>query len=243
MTYCVAVSLDAGIVFASDSRTNAGVDYMTVSSKMHLFTPSPDRLFMLLTAGNLATSQEVVNQIKIDLDNPEARTSLRSVKYLSEAANYVGEISRRAQKEHADALQHAGFNSEATFIMGGQIGTQAHGIYMIYPQGNYIWASPETPYHQIGESKYGKPILDRVIERSLNLEDAARCTLVSIDSTMRSNMSVGPPIEVAIYHKDSLMLGQRLTLNLDSPYYERLQKSWRQGLREAFNHLPKFDWE
>lgn len=243
MTYCLAITLDAGIVFASDSRSNAGVDYVTTFSKMHLFTPAEDRLFVLLSAGNLATTQEVLNRVQVDLDEPGAETSLRTVKYLFDAANYVGNISHRVQKEHVDALQQSGFNAEATFIVGGQVSGQAHGIYLVYPQGNYICASPETPYHQIGETKYGKPILDRVIHQALRLEDAARCALVSIDSTMRSNMSVGPPIEVAIYPKDSFQIANRLSLRPGSAYYELLQRRWREGIRKAFNNLPKFDWE
>ncbi len=243
MTYCLAITLNAGIVFASDSRTNAGVDYVTTFSKMHIFQPTRDRVFVLLTAGNLATSQEVLNRIQVDLDDPEIPTSLRTVKYLFDAANYVGELSHKVQREHADALQESGFKAEATFIVGGQIRDQSHGIYLVYPQGNYISASPATPYHQIGETKYGKPILDRVIAGAMPLEDAARCALVSIDSTMRSNMTVGPPIEVAIYHKDSFQFAHHLSLKSGDAYFSLLQRRWGQGLKKAFKSLPRFDWE
>jgi putative proteasome-type protease len=243
MTYCVAITLNSGIVFASDSRTNAGVDYVTTFSKMHVYQLAKDRLFVILTAGNLATSQEVLNRVQVDLDDAEAKVSLRTVKYLFDAANYIGELSQQAQADHYDALKKSSVSGEATFIIGGQIGSQPHGIFMVYPQGNYIAASPATPYHQIGETKYGKPILDRVIGPTTSLEDAARCALVSIDSTMRSNMTVGPPVELAIYAKDEFQLTHRMTLKPGADYYSTLQKRWNQGLRKAFNSLPRFDWE
>lgn len=243
MTYCVAIHVDRGIVFASDSRTNAGVDYVTTYSKMHLFTPQPDRLFVLLSAGNLATTQEVMNRIQRDLEDPHAQISLRTTKYLFEAARYVGAMNSSVVHEHADELQQSGFNAEATFILGGQIQGHPPAIFLIYPQGNYVSASPETPYLQIGESKYGKPILDRIIDPTIELEDAARCALVSLDSTMRSNISVGPPIELSIYPTDGFHLSHRVSLRNGSQYFASIQKQWNIGLREAFDSLPPFDWE
>jgi putative proteasome-type protease len=242
MTYCLAIKVDDGLVFASDSRTHAGVDYTSVYSKMYRFELG-DRLIVLLAAGSLATTQAVVNQIRRDLQNPEVVSSLHNVHYLFDAANYVGGISVKVQGLHWEPMQRSGFSAEATFILGGQIRGQPHELYLIYPQGNYIMACPDTPYLQIGETKYGKPILDRMVGSTTTLEDAARCALVSLDSTMRSNLSVGPPVELAICRKDSFTIGQYLSLDPSSPFYLSLQKQWAEGIRAAFNLLPRFEWE
>ena len=243
MTYCVAMLLDSGLVFLSDSRTSAGVDYVSVYSKMHTFQLTEGRVFVLLSAGNLATSQAVVNALRRDLADAEAPVSLNSVHFPFDAAHYIGEISVRVQNEHPEVMKKSGVNVEASFILGGQIGLGEHEIYLIYPQGNYISTSDETPYLQIGETKYGKPILDRIVTPQTSLEDAARCALVSEDSTMRSNISVGPPLELLIYRADSLGVDTRLLLKPQSPLYKKLQKTWNEGLRHVFERLPRFDWE
>jgi putative proteasome-type protease len=243
MTYCLGLSLDEGLVFASDSRTNAGVDYVTTHSKMHVFTPAPDRLFVLLAAGNLGTTQEVMNHLQRDLDHPPDGPNLATVRYLFEAAEYIGRLSLEIQQEHGAALSSAGVSGETTLILGGQIAGQAHGLILIYPQGNYIAASPETPYLQIGESKYGKPALDRIVHHQLRLEEGARLALVSLDGTTRSNITVGPPFEVAIYHKDQLVLSQRCTFEEHDPYLIQIRDGWNAGLRAAFDSLPRFAWE
>jgi putative proteasome-type protease len=243
MTYCLAMSLDRGLVFASDSRTNAGVDYVTTFSKMHVFTPEPDRIFVVLTAGNLATTQEVLYRVKRDLDTADAPASLNTVRYLFEAADYLGKVSCEVQHDHSVAMQQAGFSAEGSFIIGGQIRAQPPGLFLVYPQGNFISASPETPYLQIGETKYGKPALDRVIDPSLSLEDGARLALVSLDATMRSNISVGPPFEVSICPRDSFAIAHYLNLKLTSPLLASVRKQWQEGLRRAFKRLPKFEWE
>lgn len=242
MTYCLATKVDSGLVFASDSRTNAGVDYVSTFSKMHVFHWAQDRLFVLLTAGNLATSQAVVNEINRDLEEGK-KTSLRSIEYLFDAADYVGALSVRIQKHHEDAISHSNIRGEASFIIGGQIAGKEPEIYLVYPQGNYIKASPETPYLQIGENKYGKPILDRIITPQTSLAQAARCALVSLDSTMRSNVSVGPPLELLAYEAGSLTPGHHLKLELESALYKNLQKRWNEGIHRAFEKLPHFDWE
>lgn len=243
MTYCLAIKVDDGLVFASDSRTNAGVDYVSTYKKMFVFGVPGERLIVLIASGNLATTQAVINAIQRDLDDASAKESLNTFHYLFDAAHYVGQISRRIQTEHAPSLKEDGIGVEASFILGGQIHGRDPNIYLIYPQGNYIAASNETPYLQIGETKYGKPILDRIVRTRTTLEDAARCALVSIDSTMRANISVGPPIELAIYQKDSLTLGQQRTFDYGSPLFQQLQKRWSEGLRRAFDRLPRFDWE
>ena len=183
MTYCIGYWLEKGLVMVSDSRTNAGVDYISSYSKMHVFQPSSDRLFVLLAAGNLATTQAVISWIRRDLDRPAevfvaGGRDLRSCDYLFEAAAYVGRVSVAVQQENASALQQAGASAGASFILGGQIAGEAHGLYLIYPQGNAIMATRETPYLQIGETKYGKPPLDNVGHSNLSLEDAARLCLM-----------------------------------------------------------------
>ena len=243
MTYCLAIKVKDGLVFASDSRTSAGVDYVSVYSKMHTFQLTEGRVFVLLSAGNLATSQAVVNALRRDLADAEAPASLNSVHFPFDAAHYIGEISVRVQNEHPEVMKKSGVNVEASFILGGQIGLGEHEIYLIYPQGNYISTSDETPYLQIGETKYGKPILDRIVTPQTSLEDAARCALVSEDSTMRSNISVGPPLELLIYRADSLTIDTRLLLKPQSALYKKLQKTWNEGLRHVFERLPRFDWE
>ncbi len=242
MTYCVAVELDGGLVFASDSRTNAGVDQISTYSKMHLFEVSAERVFVLLTAGNLATTQAVINQLKRDIED-SAEESLHTVKHMSEAAEYLGRVNRTEQEKHDEALSRSGFKADASFILGGQIDGEAPAIFMIYPQGNFITSSAQTPFLQIGESKYGKPILDRIISHETSLGDATRCALVSIDSTMRSNVTVGPPIEVLVYAKDSFSFEHYLCLETDHPYLIELKKAWDENIKKAFAELPLFDWE
>lgn len=244
MTYCLAIKTNSGIVFASDSRTNAGIDYIRTYSKMFTFSKPDDRILVLLASGNLATTQAVVNSIQNDIED-EAPTNLFSCRYLHDAARYIGEISRKEQLQHAAAFQDSGGggSTSATMILGGQIVGRPPEIILIYPEGNYISASPETPYLQIGETKYGKPILDRIITNTTSLEDAARCAMVSLDSTMRANLSVGPPLELSIYRSDSLATPVHRVFKLQSPFIKSLQKSWGEGLQRAFKRLPRFDWE
>ncbi|MGM7318895.1 peptidase [Idiomarina sp. ST10R2A5] len=243
MTYCLAIRVNKGLVFASDSRTNAGVDYVAVYSKMYRFSWPGERTVVLLSAGSLATSQAVVNAINSDLEDPNAAFNLRKGKHLYDVASYVGNLSQKEQQQHAPALEKSNASGEASFILGGQIAGKACEIYMIYPQGNYISASEDTPYLQIGENKYGKPILDRIITPNTSLEDAGRCAMVSLDSTVRSNISVGLPIELAIYTGDSLEEPWHAKYSAFSPMYKSMQKQWNEGLRQAFSGLPRFDWE
>ncbi len=242
MTYCLAVKVNDGLVFATDSRTNAGVDYINTYSKMHRFQLSEDRVIVLLTSGNLATSQAVINRLQRDLDE-KADVNLDNIRYMFDAAQYIGQLSQRVQAEHVKPLAAHNISVESSFILGGQLRGRPLQLFLIYPEGNYISASDDTPFVQIGETKYGKPILDRVIRPTTSLEDTARCALVSLDSTMRSNISVGPPIELAIYKKDSLILDQHMSLTYNTPLYKNLQKSWNDGIRRAFSRLPRFDWE
>jgi len=241
MTYCVAIKTDSGLVFASDSRTNAGIDQVNTYSKMHSFVLPGNRMFVLLSAGNLATTQAVVKRLRGDC-NYSAPLNLNNVISLTQAVDYVGTLSSEIQRAQA-ARDTANTNFEASFIFGGQIAGQSPEIYLIYPQGNYIHESAAHPFLQIGETKYGKPILDRVIRTSTPLEQAARCALVSINSTIRSNLTVGPPVELLLHHTNNLDGGRYLLLSEDHPYYRALGDAWNEGLRQALNNLPAFEWE
>jgi putative proteasome-type protease len=274
MTYCVGFLLESGLVFASDSRTNAGVDYISSYSKMHVFQPAPDRLFVLMAAGNLGTTQAVLNRIRRDLALDEAAAAatmvsavndgpgappplsgprplgtedeshdLLTARYLFEAADYVGRLSVAVQRAFSTPLQQAGASGEASFILGGQIAGQPHGLYLIYPQGNAIMATPETPFLQIGESKYGKPPLDYVGHSRLSLEDAARLCLVSQIVTRRSNLTVGPPFEIALVPADELRVSRRLKLEKDHSQVTRSMEIWARNMQETLNKLPRFRWE
>jgi len=237
MTYCCAVSVRAGIVFCSDSRTNAGVDQVSTYRKMFTFDKAEDRKFVVLAAGNLATTQATLAQLKKDV-RQSSETNLNTVATIGEAADYVGEVSRAVQDKHGTS----GPSYEASFILGGQIQGSHHRVVMIYPAGNHITSSKDTPYLQIGESKYGKPILDRIIQLDTTLETAALCALVSMDSTMRSNLTVGPPIEMMIYQADSYNLQNYHRFEDDDEYLRELKKSWDSRLKDAFHQLPPLAW-
>jgi putative proteasome-type protease len=241
MTYCVAVRVDEGLVFVSDSRTNAGVDHLSTYSKMFTFGREGERAFVVLTAGNLATTQSVISRIKRDIKQNSA-TNLLTVENMTEAAEYVGQLSASQQQKHSTAVAGGGFDASASFILGGQISGGSHRVFMVYPEGNFITATAENPYQQIGEVKYGKPILDRIITRDTSLEEAALAALVSMDSTMRSNATVGPPLDVLIYTKDSLSLNRHFILQADDPYLLEIKAAWDEKLREAFAELRRATW-
>ncbi len=243
MTYCVAIRVEAGLVLCSDSRTSAGLDDISVYSKMHRFATAPDRLLVLLSAGNLATTQAVTKQIERDLANPDSEHNLNHYAHLDEVARYVGEISTRVQTDFGGQAQQGAALMEASFILAGQIQGQPHEALLIYPQGNYIAASRTKPFLQIGETKYGKPILDRMIRPEISLERAGRCAMLSMDASMRSNLSVGPPIELLLYRVDSLEPARRLLFDSEHPYLRALSQSWADGLDRLFAELPRFDWE
>ena len=241
MTYCVAINTDQGLIFCSDSRTNAGFDNVSIYSKMHVFSWPGERTFVLLSAGNLATTQAVVKRLWSDIENAE-KVNLQFVPDMRSASDYIASISSAVQKQHVER-DNANTNFEATFIFGGQVGTAAPETLLIYPQGNYIHESDEHPFLQIGETKYGKPILDRIIKRNTFLERAARCALVSMNSTVRSNLTVGPPIDLLIYKKDSLDFGQRMSFTENDPFAKQLSEAWNEGLVKALEGLPRFPWE
>jgi putative proteasome-type protease len=243
MTYCVAIKVNDGLVFASDTRTSAGVDDVRSHSKQHVFEVPGERLFVILTSGNLATTQTVLNIVQRDWNSADAQVGLRTVRHMYDAADYIGSLSVKSQRDSSQQGQFTNVDFRATLILGGQIVGEEPALYLIYPEGNCIAVSPETPYMQVGETKYGKPILDRIIRPSTTLEDAARCALVSLDSTMKSNLSVGPPLDVTIAARDALRVTRQVRLDFDTPYYAELKKAWGESLDRVFRDLPRFEWE
>jgi putative proteasome-type protease len=237
MTYCLAASVTDGLVFVSDSRTNAGIDQLGTFSKMHPFTDIPGRFFTLLSAGNLATTQAVVAKLHRDVREKEER-SLATVRRIREAADYVGDVSREIQAKYAKRDRSPGFSPDADFIFGGKIGDAEHALFHIYAQGNYFSPTELAPFVQIGEQKYGKPILDRIVDIHTPLETVALCGLVSMDSTMRSNAGVGPPIELMIYTAGSPGSHTHIVYGEDDPYLRKIREAWAENLRLAFEQLP-----
>lgn len=237
MTYCLAASVTDGLVFVSDSRTNAGIDQLGTFSKMHPFTDIPGRFFTLLSAGNLATTQAVVAKLHRDVREKEER-SLATVRRIREAADYVGDVSREIQAKYAKRDRSPGFSPDADFIFGGKIGDAEHALFHIYAQGNYFSPTELAPFVQIGEQKYGKPILDRIVDIHTPLETVALCGLVSMDSTMRSNAGVGPPIELMIYTAGSPGSHTHIVYGEDDAYLRKVREAWAENLRLAFEQLP-----
>ncbi|MBT8092462.1 MAG: hypothetical protein KJN77_05440 [Gammaproteobacteria bacterium] len=237
MTYCLAACVNDGLVFVSDSRTNAGIDQLGVFSKMHAFTDTRGRFFTLLSAGNLATTQAVVAHLRRDV-REDAKISLATVKRMRDAADYVGETSRSIQSRFPEQERREGFSPDADFIFGGQLDGSPHALFHIYAQGNYVAPTELAPFLQIGEQKYGKPILDRIIEHETDLETVARCGLVSMDSTMRSNASVGPPIELMMYRAGAPGSHTHIVYREDDPYLQIIREAWAENLRSAFDKLP-----
>lgn len=241
MTYCVAVSIHSGIVFASDSRTNAGPDQVATYGKMYTFGQEGARQIALLAAGNLATTQAVITQLKRDVADDVA-THILNTGSLSETAEYVGRVTYEKEQIHSTQISQAGFTADASFILGGQIVGAPSRLFLVYPQGNFISSSEQTPFLQIGETKYGKTILDRIIDLEMDLDEAARCALISMEATIKSNATVGPPIELLRYQTDSLRFSGYLHLEAEDPYLLELMRAWDARLHEAFEKVPQFEW-
>jgi putative proteasome-type protease len=241
MTYCVATMIDAGIVFASDSRTNAGVDNISTFRKMKAFENAGDRTLVMVNSGNLAVTQATLNHLEQAIRR-NAEPNLMSVGSMYEVAELIGLALREVRQRDAAFLLENNVDFSANFIVGGQIGGESQRLFMVYSEGNFIEATLETPYFQIGEVKYGKPIIDRVISAETCMEDAIKCVLVSFDSTMRSNLSVGMPIDMACYQRDSLQPSRTYRFIEQDNYMMSLRKSWGEGVRKAFAQLPNFEW-
>ncbi len=236
MTYCLAFRLRDGLIFLADTRTNAGVDNVGTYRKQHVLRPADDRVFVVESAGSLATTQEVLDRVDRDLRSNSAE-SLAGVEHLFEAALYLGRLSREVAAEHRDALSTVGVDGTATFILGGQIAGEPADILLVYPEGNYIRASDEMPFLQIGESKYGKFLLELAVRAHVDLETAGKIALSSMMSTARANISVGPPYDAAIYRNDSLYVDE-LRIDESSPFLAQLDAVWTEHMLAAIAHLP-----
>jgi len=242
MTYCVAMLVDTGLVMLSDSRTNAGVDQINTFRKMVTFQRPGDRILVLLSAGNLAITQAVVHALHEHPGQPEKPTGIFGAIDMFEAARVVGDALRAVHDRDAQSLKDQGHDFNASFILGGQIIGEPPRLFNIYAAGNFIESSIDTPYFQIGESKYGKPIIDRVISRSSSLAQAAKCALISMDSTIRSNLSVGPPLDLAVIRRDEFKLHTHISIELDNEYFNKIRTRWGFALREVFSELPDPNW-
>jgi putative proteasome-type protease len=237
VTYCIGILLDEGVVLASDSRTNAGIDRVSTFRKMFIFERPGERFYALLTAGNLSLTQGVVSLVSEWLGNEDPERDLFSVHSMFAAARVIGDAVRQIHKTDGGYLQQHDVDFTASFILAGQIKGGQLRLFMIYDAGNFIEAMGDTTYFQIGEVKYGKPILDRIIRRDTSLSNAAKCALISFDSTMRSNVSVGPPIDVVIYRRNSLKPGFQIRLEDDDPYLQAVREGWGGAIHKAFHDI------
>lgn len=241
MTYCVGLRLDRGLVFMSDTRTNSGVDNIATYNKMHRWSEPGDRAIVLLSAGNLATSQAVVSLLDERSVAPADRApSILQAPTMFQVARLVGQTLKEVIANHADTGQQAEATFNSTLIVGGQIGDMEPRLFLIYPEGNFIEASTETPFMQIGETKYGKPILVRAHDPAMSFEDAVKLLLVSFDSTLKANLSVGMPLDLLVYEDGSLELGEPIRIDENDPYYRQISTGWGDALRTAFNSLPDY---
>ena len=242
MTYCLGIINQFGIVMASDSRTNAGVDHISTYRKLFDLSLPEERSLIICTSGNLSTSQGVLTRLNRDIENQEAK-NLHTLGNMYDVAQYIGNKSREIQDQDRPWLEKDNIDAGCNFLLGGQIKGEAPQLYLIYPQGNFIQATQETPFLQIGETKYGKPILDRTITYKTSLDDVAKCALLSLDSTMKSNISVGPPINLVMYKTDSFDIHHKLELRLGAPYIAKIRKLWENSVRQAFEAMPSIEWE
>ncbi len=246
MTYCVAVKLNAGLVFLSDSRTNAGLDHISTFRKMIVYEKPGDRFMVLLTAGNLSISQSVREILQVehlkDRDGGDPIT-IWNAKSMFDAARVLGSAIRRVYERDAEALKNADVDFNVSLVFGGQIRGEGMRLFQMYSAGNFIEATDETPYFQVGESKYGKPVLDRVLTPETPLAEAAKCALVSMDSTMKSNLSVGLPLDLVVYEADTFKSDRVVCIDHDNPYYQMLHSSWGQKLRQVFDSIEDPVWD
>jgi putative proteasome-type protease len=246
MTYCVAIKLNAGLVFLSDSRTNAGLDQISTFRKMIVYERPGDRFMVLLSAGNLSISQSVREILQVERlkDNEgDEGITIWNAKSMFDAARVLGSAIRRVHERDAASLQQAGVDFNVSLVFGGQINGEGMRLFQVYSAGNFIEATPETPYFQVGESKYGKPVLDRVITPDTPLDEAAKCALVSMDSTLKSNLSVGLPMDMVVYEVNQFQTNRIVCIDENNPYFKMLHDSWGQKLREVFDSIEDPMWD
>ena len=245
MTYCVAIKLNAGLVFLSDSRTNAGLDQISTFRKMIVYEKPGDRFMVLLSAGNLSISQSVREILQVEQlkDHPNSEPiTIWNAKSMFDAARVLGSAIRHVYERDSTALQRFGVDFNVSLIFGGQIQGEGMRLFQMYSPGNFIEATPETPYFQVGESKYGKPVLDRVITPTTPLDEAAKCVLVSMDSTLKSNLSVGLPLDLVVYEANRFQTDKVVCIDENNPYLKMLHSSWGEKLREVFNSIENPMW-
>ncbi len=245
MTYCVAIKLNAGLVFLSDSRTNAGLDQISTFRKMIVYEKADDRFMVLLSAGNLSISQsirEILQTERLKDHDEDEGVTIWNAKSMFEAARVLGATIRKVHDRDAGSLQQSGVDFNVSLIFGGQIKGEGMRLFQVYSAGNFIEATPETPYFQVGESKYGKPVLDRVITPTTPLDEAAKCALVSMDSTLKSNLSVGLPLDMVVYEVNTFHTDKVVCIDENNPYFKMLHGSWGQKLREVFDSIEDPAW-
>jgi len=246
MTYCVGIRLDAGLVFMSDSRTNAGLDQISTYRKMMIYEREDDRFMVLLSAGNLSVSQsvrEILQVEKVDRGVHEEPLTIWNATSMFDATRVLGAAVRRVYDQDGPSLKAAGIDFNASMIFGGQIKGEAMRLFMIYSAGNFIEATRETCFYQVGESKYGKPILDRVLTPATPLDEAAKCALVSMDSTLKSNLSVGLPLDLLVYREGEFRSDHVVCIDDSNPYFRMIRSTWGQRLHEVFEGIDDPRWD
>lgn len=246
MTYCVAIKLNTGLVFLSDSRTNAGLDQISTFRKMMVYERPGDRCIFLLSAGNLSISQsvrEILQNQHLRDDVTGELTTIWNATSMFEVARVLGAAVRHVYDRDGVALKRVGVDFNVSMLLGGQIKGEGMRLFQVYSPGNFIEATAETPYFQIGEAKYGKPVLDRVLHPDLPLAEAAKCAMVSMDSTLKSNLSVGLPLDLAVYESDSLRCDKLVCIDEASPYFQMLRNDWGTRLREVFDSIEDPVWD
>lgn len=246
MTYCVAIKLNAGLVFLSDSRTNAGLDQISTFRKMLVYEKPGDRFMVLLSAGNLSISQSVRELLQIERLQEERDAqplTIWNASSMFDVARVLGAAIRRVHQRDGESLRHAGVDFHVSMLLGGQIQGEAMRLFQVYSAGNFIEATPETPFFQIGESKYGKPVLDRVITPETPIDEAAKCALVSMDSTLKSNLSVGLPLDMVVYEADQFQSDKIVCIDESNPYFQMMHNNWGRKLREVFDSIEDPMWQ
>jgi len=246
MTYCIGIRLNAGMVFLSDSRTNAGIDQISTFRKMIVYEKPGDRFMCLLSAGNLSISQsvrEILQLEKLDRGSEAPPLTIWNAESMFDAVRVLGAAVRRVYDQDGPSLRAAGIDFNASFIFGGQIKGEAMRMFLVYSAGNFIEATRETCFFQVGESKYGKPILDRVLTPATPLDEAAKCALVSMDSTLKSNLSVGLPLDLLVYREGRFGADQIVCIDDDNPYFKMIHSTWGERLREVFEGIDDPRWD
>jgi len=245
MTYCVGIRLNAGLVFLSDSRTNAGLDAISTFRKMMIYEQPGERFMVMLSAGNLSISQSIreVLQVEKIANGDDEPITIWNAKSMFDATRVLGSAVRRVYTQDGPSLKAAGVDFNASMIFGGQIKGEAMRLFLVYSAGNFIEATRETCFFQVGESKYGKPILDRVLTPATQLDEAAKCALVSMDSTLKSNLSVGLPLDLLVYREGRFKSDEHVCIDEHNPYFRMIHETWGQRLREVFEGIDDPRWD